>query len=88
MIKVENYMLVVVIVITDNVQQVNKGLFIIGLIYFHLSFLLLPSYETSVDRIICRLESPSYHSIFIFYLSDFLCLFLFCMLLKHKKSDK
>jgi uncharacterized membrane protein len=34
-----------------------------------------PSYQA---RLFCRLESPFYdHSIFIFYLSDFLCLFLF-----------
>jgi len=35
--------------------------------------------RNTLDRIIefCRLESPFYHSIFIFYLSDLLCLFLF-----------
>ena len=33
-----------------------------------------PSYQA---KLFCHLESPFYHSIFIFYLSDFLCLFLF-----------
>jgi hypothetical protein len=34
-------------------------------------------YQPKYTELFCRLESPFYYSIFIFDLSDFLCLFLF-----------